>query len=356
MAAIHKSAVVPVEATLLSIALLLTILRLFLRLILQRTRLTVSDWLLIASSLNCIALFATDTMAYNLGGMDSYTGPGDMGPTTPADEVALKKVTFSGNYFYDTGIYFPKFALLAFYFRLIPPTMPILRKVLYVTTGLTGCFAVATCMVDTFWCGKNVAVNFDPNGECSAFESMEIVRIDWAMNITSDILIFSIPFPMLRGLQVKKRFMIGLIATFGSGMVTVAASVSRFTIISVIQEGWTNVYVLSMAEMVAAITVVCLPALKSLIGAGVEATTSKRGGATSDSSRNGGGGYNKYATSTSHIKLSSGRDVFSTTTKVATVATDESGSETELNVMHRPNAIYKSERVSVTYQQRDDLA
>jgi hypothetical protein len=46
---------------------------------------------------------------------------------------------------------------------------------------------------------------------------------------------------MLRGLQVKKRFMIGLIATFGSGMVTVATSVSRFTIISVIKEGWTNV-------------------------------------------------------------------------------------------------------------------
>jgi hypothetical protein len=107
-----------------------------------------------------------------------------------------------------------------------------------------------------------------------------------------------------------------------------------------------------MAEMVAAITVVCLPALKSLIGAGVEATTSKRG-ATSDSSRNAG--YNKYATSSSHIKLSSGRDMYATTTRVATVGTEESGSETELNVMKRPNAIYKSERVSVTYQQREDL-
>lgn len=149
--------------------------------------LTTSDWLLVASSLNCIALFTTDVMAYNLGGMDDYADP-DGGPQTDAEANSLMKVTFSGNYFYDTGIYFPKFALLAFYYRLIPPTMPTLRKVLYAVTGLTGCFAVATCFVDTFWCGKNVSVNWDPNGDCSAFDSMEIVRIDWAMNIVSDIM------------------------------------------------------------------------------------------------------------------------------------------------------------------------
>lgn len=119
--------------------------------------------------------------------MDEYSDPNG-GPQTDAEALSLMKVTFSGNYFYDTGIYLPKFALLAFYYRLIPPTMPILRKVLYVTTGLTVCFAIATCMVDTFWCGKNVSVNWDLNGDCSAFESMEIVRIDWGMNITSDVL------------------------------------------------------------------------------------------------------------------------------------------------------------------------
>lgn len=52
--------------------------------------------------------------------------------------------------------------------------------------------------------------------------------------------VFSIPFPLLKGLQVKKRFMVGLVATFGSGIVTVAASVSRFATIQVIH-AWTNV-------------------------------------------------------------------------------------------------------------------
>lgn len=106
--------------------------------------------------------------------------------------------------------------------------------------------------------------------------------------------------------------------------------------------------------MVSAITVVCLPALKSLIGHGVEATTSKRSGTGNSSSRNTG--YNnKYATSSSHIKLSSGRDMYASTTRVASAGIEESGSETELNFIHRPNAIVKSERVSVTYQQRDDM-
>jgi hypothetical protein len=107
--------------------------------------------------------------------------------------------------------------------------------------------------------------------------------------------------------------------------------------------------VLSMAEMVAAILVVCLPALKSLIHH-VEESTSK--GQASNGSRDP---YKHYATGSSHIKLSSGRDPYSTTTRVVTTtAGEDSGSEVELNTLNRKDVIYKSERVSVTYQQRDE--
>lgn len=170
-------------------ALALTLLRLFLRLVLQRTRLTLSDWLLIASSLDGIALFVTDTMAYNLGGMDDWDP--DAPPKPIADQISLMKVSFAGNYFYDTGIYFPKLALLAFYFRLIPTTLPTLRKLLYVATGLTVSFAITTCFVDTFWCGSNVSVNWDLESTCTSFESMEITQIDWALNIASDLMSMS---------------------------------------------------------------------------------------------------------------------------------------------------------------------
>ncbi|OBR05526.1 archaeal flagellin N-terminal-like domain-containing protein [Colletotrichum higginsianum IMI 349063] len=292
MPGVAKEAVVPIEAALLGLAITLVLARMYLRLIRQRQNLTISDWILVVSILDAIALFATDTMAYNLGAMDEYD---PKAPAAPDDEqIRLMKVSFAGNYFYDTGVYFPKLALLAFYFKLIPPTMPILRKVLYGTSGLTLAFAVTTCFLDTFWCGPNVSVNWDLEGSCSTYDSKAVFRIDWGMNIVSDLL-----------------------------------------------------NVLSMTEIAAAIIVVSLPALKSLLH--------RRGLATSNygTGKTGSDGlaYKKHPTS--HFKLSSGRDPYEATTRV--VAEEESGSEVELNNLQRSDVIYKSARVSITYHRREEV-
>ncbi|KAK6213324.1 archaeal flagellin N-terminal-like domain-containing protein [Colletotrichum tabaci] len=333
MPGVAKEAVVPIEAVLLGLAITLVLARMYLRLIRQRQNLTISDWILVVSILDAIALFATDTMAYNLGAMDEYD---PNAPVAPDDEqIRLMKVSFAGNYFYDTGVYFPRMALLAFYFKLIPPTMPILRKVLYGTSGLTLAFAITTCFLDTFWCGPNVSVNWDLEGSCSTYDSKAVFRIDWGMNIVSDLLIFGIPFPLLLGLQLSKRYIIGLAATFSTGIITIGASVGRFATVEAIK-AWTNVYVLSMTEIAAAIIVVSLPALKSLLH--------RRGLATSNygTGKTGSDGlaYKKHPTS--HFKLSSGRDPYEATTRV--VAEEESGSEVELNNLQRSDVIYKSAR------------
>ncbi|KZL72760.1 archaeal flagellin N-terminal-like domain-containing protein [Colletotrichum tofieldiae] len=331
----------PIEAVLLGLAFSLVLARLYLRLIRQRQKLTISDWILIISMLDALALFSTDTMAYTLGGMDEYD---PNAPEAPGDEqIRLMKVAFAGNYFYDTGIYFPKLALLAFYFKLVPPTMPLLRKVLYGTCGLTLAFAVTTCFLDTFWCGPNVSVNWDLESTCSTFDSKAVFRIDWGMNFVSDLLIFAIPFPLLFGLQLSKRYIVGLAATFSTGMITIGASVGRFATVEAIS-AWTNVYVLSMTEMAAAIIVVSLPALKSLLHRRGLAT-SKYGTGQTESD---GLAYKKHptASSHSHFKLSSGRDPYEATTRV--VAENESGSEVELNNLKRSDVIYKSARTAVS--------
>ena len=171
---------------LFTVASLLVLARLTLRTIRQHQSLTISDWFLVASWFDAAALFGTDTAAYKLGGMDEYDP--DAPPRDIETTIALAKITFAGNYFYDTGIYLPKLALLALYFKLIPQTLPMLRKCLYVTTALTGTFMVTTCFIDTFWCGSNVAVNWDHEGDCSTYESKVVFRIDWGMNLVSDIL------------------------------------------------------------------------------------------------------------------------------------------------------------------------
>ncbi|PTD10675.1 hypothetical protein HYE67_007855 [Fusarium culmorum] len=341
MPGVAKEAVVPIEAVLFGVASFLVLARLTLRTVRQRQSLTVSDWFLIASWLDAAALFGTDTASYNLGGMDEYDP--EAPPRSIEDQVALAKISFAGNYFYDTGIYLPKLALLALYFKLIPQTLPMLRKALYASTALTGTFMVTTCFLDTFWCGANVAVNWDPEGGCSTFESKMVFRIDWGMNLVSDILVFLLPFPLLFGLQLSRRYMVGLIAIFASGIITVGASIGRFITIDTIH-AWTNVYVLSMTELAAAIVVVSLPALKSLLhGFGLRST---KQGTTQT-----GSGYHKHSatvTSSSHFNmLSSGRDrnaePYGTTARVAAVPEEDSGSEVELTNLQ---GIYKSARIS----------
>ena len=163
----------------------------------------------------------------------------------------------------------------------------------------------------------------------------------------------------------------GLVAIFASGIITLGASIARFVTIDVIH-AWTNVCkswlslptalttvthisdldVLSMTELAAAIVVVSLPALKSLLhGLGLRST--KQG--TSQT----GSGYHKHSStvnSASHFnKLSSGRDRhverYGNTARVAAVPEEDSGSEVELTNLH---GIYKSARVSMTYQRRED--
>ncbi|RSL56935.1 hypothetical protein BHE90_015640 [Fusarium euwallaceae] len=349
MPGVAKEAVVPIEATLFGVSMVLVLARLFLRTIRQRQNLTISDWLLVVSLLDAAALLATDTASHNLGGMDEFD-PNEPKRSTE-DQISLMKVSFAGNYFYDTGVYFPKLALLALYFKLIPQTMPVLRNALYGITSLTGVFMVTTCFLDTFWCGPKVSLNWEIDGGCTTFDSKTVFRIDWGLNFVSDMLVFALPFPLLFGLQVSKRYMAGLVAIFASGLITVGASIARFATVDTIH-AWTNVYVLSMTEMTAAIVVVSLPALRSLLH-GLGQRSSKQGTTQT------GSGYNKHsttATTSSHFnKLSSGRDngeLYATTARVAVAAEEDSGSEVELTNLR---GIYKSARISVTYQRRSDV-
>ncbi|KAK7427061.1 hypothetical protein QQZ08_006488 [Neonectria magnoliae] len=127
MPGVTKEAV-PIEAILLGVSTVLVLARFFLRTIRQRQHLTISDWLLVVSLLDAAAPFGTDTASYNLGELNKFD-PNEPKRSTE-DQITLMKVSLTGNYFYDTGVYFPKLALLALYFKLIPQTMPVLRKAL----------------------------------------------------------------------------------------------------------------------------------------------------------------------------------------------------------------------------------
>lgn len=137
--------------------------------------------------------------------------------------------------------------------------MPWLRKALYAVAVFTGSAMITTFFLDTFWCGSEVSVNWSLEEDaCNTFTSKAVFRIDWGMNIVSDMLsmlskyslysqpesdqaaVFGLPFPLLHSLQLQRRQIWGLIVTFCLGAVTIAMSVIRFVTIEVIY-AWTNV-------------------------------------------------------------------------------------------------------------------
>jgi hypothetical protein len=66
--------------------------------------------------------------------------------------------------------------------------MPWLRKALYAVTLFTGTAMISTFFLDTFWCGRQVSQNWSPDeGACNTFSSKEVFRIDWSLNVTSDL-------------------------------------------------------------------------------------------------------------------------------------------------------------------------
>ncbi|KAG9563091.1 hypothetical protein KCU71_g8266, partial [Aureobasidium melanogenum] len=333
---ISGEAVMAIEWTLFALAYCIVGLRIGVRIARrQQKHVIISDCLLIASALDCLGLIICDTWTYSLGGM-RYIPQGEaLSAADMKNEVILDKISFASNYFYDTGMYWPKAALIALYFKIIPSTMPRLRTSLYVVTGFVVACAITTCLLDTLWCAPNIASNWSlEEGACSAFNSLLVLQIDWAMNCFSDVAIFVLPFPLLRHLHLNRNQIYGLLLTFTLGLATIAVNLARFITIQT-GNNWNAVFIWSMAEMAVAIIVVSLPALKTLL---------RRKSKTSTTSKSYLDGQHYMVTA------SRGRSVFARGDPL-----DDEGSDVELNrVVGERDVIYKTKEVSVDSRPIED--
>jgi hypothetical protein len=114
-------------------------------------------------------------VTFDLGVMDNY-----------ATSVALKKVSFASNYFYDVGMGFPKMSMLAFYWGIFPANRPTLRKAVYAVTGYVFLVYFIVLWLDTFFCGVPVSVQWSPDPDaCSVFYATEPFYFNFAMNQSS---------------------------------------------------------------------------------------------------------------------------------------------------------------------------
>jgi hypothetical protein len=115
------------------------------------------------------------TVTFDLGVMDDW-----------APSVALSKVSFASNYFYDVGMGLPKMSMLAFYWGIFPANRPTLRKAVYAVTGYVFLVYFIVLWMDTFFCGVPVSVQWSQEeGACSVFYAPEPFYFNFAMNQSS---------------------------------------------------------------------------------------------------------------------------------------------------------------------------
>ncbi|KAM0709560.1 hypothetical protein Q7P35_003599 [Cladosporium inversicolor] len=238
----------------------------------QQKHIIISDFFLIISAICLLGLitFAPgDTLAYTLGAMKSEFALEDVVTAEDAGKQSiLDKISFASidrsNFSYYVGLYFPKAAILSLYFELFPSSMPKIRMALYIVTSYTVASGFTTLGINTFYCPNVPDYWSGVEGSCSVFNSLLVLQISWALNFSSDISIFLLPFPLLRVLDLKRRSRYGLILTFALGMLTIITSATRFIRIQTGTD-WDRAYIWSMAEMCIAIMVVSMPALKYLL-------------------------------------------------------------------------------------------
>ncbi|KAF4447204.1 archaeal flagellin N-terminal-like domain-containing protein [Fusarium austroafricanum] len=231
-------------------------LRVYARIFRAREKLTWSDWLLLASALNALALIICDTMTYQMGVLDNYK-----------TSVKLSKISFASNYFYDFGMGFPKLSMVAFYWAYFLKETGMtsaMRKTLYGITTFVCVSYMAILWDDTFFCGKDVSVQWSQEkGACSVFYAPEPFILNFTLNLACYLAVYTLPLILL--VQGVLKPSTGVTVTFVLGAMTIATTMVRFICLKVGTGQANLVYPLSMLEMALAITVVSLPGLKPLV-------------------------------------------------------------------------------------------
>ncbi|CAI6334835.1 unnamed protein product [Periconia digitata] len=251
-----------VQIALLVLALIVTLLRCWIRLWNERRALTIPDYLLWGGWICTMGWVICSAIALHIQ-IDNPL----IGDDLLSDSIAYLKTVFISCYFFDFALYFPKASLISFYWWLIPHGFRRLRIAVYVGTAFVACAFVATILTDTL-IAPDISDNWSIENQLnSTWNSWNVLIIDWVLNFSTDLLLFCLPFFIINCLKLRRRQKYGLVGVFSLGIITMAISLARFIVYAA-----TNYYVddasgnaWCTAELCTAVIVVSLPTLKSLI-------------------------------------------------------------------------------------------
>ncbi|KAF2492346.1 hypothetical protein BU16DRAFT_110965 [Lophium mytilinum] len=164
-----------------------------------------------------------------------------------------------------------KFSILVFYRSIA--ARKVFRYVVDTTIGVVAAFTVAMVFVNAFECPKpsdawSVEILFQGSGSCIDLHPLYYGQA--AFNILSDVVILTLPIPVLMRLQMHKNKRLALVGIFSIGFIAVVASTIRVYALHVWATGTDTPYnaayilVWSQIEINAAIVSASIPSLKPL--------------------------------------------------------------------------------------------
>ncbi|TQN64548.1 hypothetical protein CSHISOI_10874 [Colletotrichum shisoi] len=179
-----------------------------------------SEIFLVFALLFFIALVVGDTYTMSIGKNAFVNEYFDEG---------FAKWKFASTIVFDLGFYLPRFSLLAFYYELFPAAEKRLRLCLHLVTAYCACAFATTAFVDIFWCGADVSLNWvNSESVCTLASCPEPMYINWSIGITSELLVFALPFGILRLKALKTKDRRALLCIFLLGIATLITSTVRF--------------------------------------------------------------------------------------------------------------------------------
>ncbi|KAF5667739.1 hypothetical protein FDENT_12047 [Fusarium denticulatum] len=257
----HISVGIAIQAVLLGLSLFTVILRSWTRLYYEGQKLSLSEYFAWMGWIFALGWLITSTLSMLILVRHPPDGDGLI------SNVDYQKIVWVAEYFFDTGIYWPKLSILAFYWYLIPDVFQSLRVALYIiTTYLVSCMAISI-LINTL-IARPISDNWSVENQLnSAWNSLPNFLTQWCLNFSTDLILFCFPFLILKHLTLRTEQKLGLVGVFSLGAITMSASLARFIISNAAdyQLDYPSGNALCMAEMATAVIVVCLPGLKKLI-------------------------------------------------------------------------------------------
>ncbi|KAM7219405.1 hypothetical protein V8F06_005139 [Rhypophila decipiens] len=165
---------------------------------------------------------------------------------------------------YHAGLCAAKMTFLIQYYRIFAVALPRMRLIYIGAIVLVGAWSFAQVLIALLIC-RPIAGLWDRTIKADCMPNSPQIYVNAGGNIITDILIFVLPLPAIRTLNLKTRQKLVLLGIFSLGFFTVAISVIRIKYLEIGSDvtwqhvessGW------SIGELTCAITCASLPTLR----------------------------------------------------------------------------------------------